>query len=120
MKLVRRQKEEMKDLIEASPILKKRVLTEEDLLPPYELYEPLDYRDGPEGFIKWCEDFVHIPIYPEGSDIPSWISIGKLPTMKNPKTKRSYRDMWEKKKEVYRNALRMYKGRFRYRLIVFC
>jgi hypothetical protein len=92
----------------------------DDLYPDYTIYEPLDYRDGPEGFIKWCEDMVHIPVYPEGSDIPMWVGLGNLPKEPNPKTGKSYRTMWEAKKDVYRKALRMNNGRFRYRLIVLC
>jgi hypothetical protein len=105
--------------IEVKP-LSDPTLTVEDAFPPYIVYEPTDYRDGPEGFIKWCEDFVCIPIYPEGSDIPVWTPMNKLPVTPNPKTGRSFRGMWEDKKSVYRNALRMKNGRFRYRVIVFC
>jgi hypothetical protein len=120
MSLIRRRKKELVEAVSTTPILKVEDLVPEDLFPPYEIYSPLDYRDGPEGFISWAEENVCIPIYPEGSDIPSWISIGNLPTEKNLKTNRSYSDMWESKKAVYRNALRMVNGRFRYRLIVLC
>lgn len=70
--------------------------------------------------IKWVEDFVYIPIYPEGSDIAVWTSMKNLPTEKNPKTGKSYRDIWEGQKEVLREALRMENKRFVYRLIVLC
>ena len=90
------------------------------LLPDYTIYEPLDYRDGPEGFIKWCEDYVHIPIYPEGSDIPIWVSLGKLPSEVVPETNRSYKYIWDQQKYIIRDCLRMVNGRFIYRLLVFC
>lgn len=82
--------------------------------------KPRTYRDGAEGFIKWCEDFVYIPIYPEGSDIAEWVCMGDLPYDKNPETGRSYQAMWEEQKKICREALKMKNGRFVYRLIVFC
>jgi hypothetical protein len=82
------------------------------------IYEPIDYRDGPEGFIKWCEDFVFIPVYPEGSDIAVWCSIAKLDTGIHPKSGKSYDYIWQMQKEVMRQALRMVKGRFIYKLII--
>lgn len=89
-----------------------------DRLPPYVIYEPLDYRDGPEGFIKWCEDMVYIPIYPDGSDIAVWESIAKLDTSIHPKSGKSYDYIWKMQKEEIRKCLRMVKGRFVYRLII--
>lgn len=87
-------------------------------LPPYEIYEPLDYRDGPEGFIKWCEDKVSIPVYPEGSDIPIWTPVRNLSSEIHPKSGKSYDHIWQMQKEVMRQALRMVKGRFVYKLII--
>ena len=79
------------------------------------------YRDGGEGMIKWCDDKVRLPIYPPGSEIAIWWPIGDLPTEKNPKTNRSYQDLWEFHKTVLREALQMDdRGQFLYRLIVFC
>lgn len=89
-------------------------------LPPYEMYEPEGYKDGPEGFIKWCEENVSIPIYPEGSDISVWVPINELPRTPSPKTGRSYWDFWENQKRVARNCLRMKDNRFIYRLIILC
>lgn len=89
-----------------------------DLLPPYKIYEPLDYRDGPEGFIKWCEDNVCLPIYPEGSDIAIWTKISDLSTDIHPKSGKSYDYIWQMQKEVFRQCLRMVRGRFIYRLII--
>ncbi len=91
-----------------------------DSLPPYQIYEPESYTDGPEGFVKWCEDNVFIPIYPFGSTMAVWCSIGELPDTINPETGRSYKYIWEQQKEVARNALRMVDGKFLYRLIVLC
>jgi len=79
-----------------------------------------EYRNGGDGFIKWAEDNVCIPIYPEGSDLPEWHPIGNLPDDKNPDTGRSYRDIWESQKDILREALYMENGRFKHRLLVFC
>ena len=89
-------------------------------LPPYEIYEPEGYKDGPEGFIKWCNDFVYIPIYPEGSDIAVWTPMCELSDVPNPKTGKSYKSIWEEQQWEIRRCLRMLNGRFLYRLIVFC
>ena len=89
-----------------------------DKLPPYTIYEPLDYRDGPEGFIKWCEDLVYIPVYPEGSDIAVWTLIGTLSSDIHPKSGKSYDYIWQQQKEVIRQCLRMVRGRFIYKLII--
>ena len=29
-----------------------------DALAPYTVYKPSSYRDGPEGFINWCNDAI--------------------------------------------------------------
>lgn len=78
------------------------------------------YRNGGEGFILWAEENARVPIYPEGSVIPDWYSLGKLPDTLHPETGKSYRTMWEAQQEIVREALRMENGRFVYRLIVFC
>lgn len=87
-------------------------------LPPYQIYEPLDYRDGPEGFIKWCEDKVYIPVYPEGVDIPVWTAIRDLSSDIHPGSGKSYDYIWQQQKEVVREALRQVNGRFIYKLII--
>lgn len=89
-------------------------------LPPYVVYTPENYKDGPEGFISWCEDNVYIPVYFEGNDIATWCPMNALPPGKNKLTGRSYSDMWEEQKVVIRNCLRMVNNRFVYRLIIFC
>lgn len=78
------------------------------------------YRDGGIGMTHWAEDFCFVPIYPEGSDIATWVRIGDLPRDKNPKTGKSYWDMWCAQKEILYEALRMEFERFVYRQIVFC
>jgi len=83
-------------------------------------YSKKDYRNGAEGFILWAEENACVPIYPEGSEIPEWCSLGKLPDTPNAETGRSWKGMWEEQKKVLREALRMKNGRFVYRLIVFC
>lgn len=116
------------------PLLKKRPTKESviaigddgiftfdlDNLPPYKIYEPVGYSDGPEGFIKWCEEKVHIPIYPPGSDIAVWCKMGELPIGLNPVTGRSYREFWDAQKAVVREGLRMVDQRFIYRLVILC
>lgn len=89
-------------------------------LPPYVIYEPASYRDGPEGFIKWCNENVNIPIYPVGAVMAQWCPMGDLPRDINPRTGKSYRGIWDAQKEVVRQALRMVDGEFIYRLIVLC
>jgi len=89
-----------------------------DKLPPYEIYEPMDYRDGPEGFITWAEENVWVPIYPDGSDIAVWTSLGALDKGIHPKSGKSYNYIWEMQKIECRKCLRMVQGRFIYRLII--
>lgn len=89
-------------------------------LPPYEIYEPEDYRDGPEGFIKWCEDNVCIPVYLSGNDVSTWVRMSNLPDTPYRKTGRSYKQFWENQKWVLRDCLRMVNNEFIYRLIILC
>lgn len=84
---------------------------------PHSMWE---YRKAPEGFFLFCEDLVHVPIYPEGSDIAQWIRMDRLPKEKNPRTNKSYWEMWEAQKDICREALKMRNKRFVYRLVVFC
>jgi hypothetical protein len=79
-----------------------------------------EYRNGGEGFIRWAEDFVWVPVYPEGSEYAEWMPISDLPTEVNPSTGRSYRDLWHSEQEIMLKALEMKDQRFRYRLLVFC
>jgi hypothetical protein len=85
-----------------------------------ELTKLQKYRDGAEGFIYWCEENVCIKIYPEGSDIARWVPVHSLPDTPNPKTGRSYKQMWDEQKKLVREALKMENGRFVYRLLIFC
>uniref|UniRef100_A0A6M3IEU1 Terminase n=1 Tax=viral metagenome TaxID=1070528 RepID=A0A6M3IEU1_9ZZZZ len=78
------------------------------------------YRDGGEGFIRWVEDNVCLPIYPPGSKISKWVPVKSLPDTPDPDTGRSYKSFWDRQKDVMREALRMERGRFVYRLIVLC
>ena len=79
-----------------------------------------DYRDGGDGFIRWVEDTVYLPIYPPGSKISRWVPVNKLPRTPEPDTGRSYWDFWDEQKDVMREALRMEEDRFAYRLVVLC
>jgi hypothetical protein len=82
--------------------------------------EPITYRSGGEGMAKWCDEFVCVPIYPEGSDIAVWCSMADLPSEINPATGKSYKTIWEEQKKILLEALRMENKRFVYKLIVLC
>lgn len=79
-----------------------------------------EYRDWPEGLIRWIEDHVCSPIYPEGTDIATWVQIKDLPDEPNPITGRSYKYLWESQKVILREAFKMENKRFLHNLIVFC
>lgn len=76
------------------------------------------YRNGGEGFIKWCEDNVSIEIYENG--LPVWRPIRDLSDEPHPVTGRTAKDMWAEQCEIARKALKMKNGVFIYRLIVLC
>jgi hypothetical protein len=78
-----------------------------------------EYRNGAEGFIKWCEDHVCLPVYNE-SDVAEWVSMAELSDEKNVETGRSWKDLWEGQKNEVRKFLVMEKKRLKYRLIVLC
>ena len=78
------------------------------------------YQDGAIGMIQWCNDFVWIPIYPEGTAFPVWTRVGELPNTPNKETGKSYDSLWKEQQEVLHEALEMNDGRFKHRLIVFC
>jgi hypothetical protein len=78
------------------------------------------YRNGGEGFIRWMEDKVRLPIIPFGSDMTTWTPVGKLPSKKHPETGKSYKQMWEAQQEICLEALRMKNNNFIHSLIVFC
>ena len=82
--------------------------------------KPKSYKDGAEGMIKWCNDFVRIPIYPEGSDMAEWVALKDLPDDPNPRTKKSSKQFWENIQAILRQALIMENGRFVHRLVVLC
>jgi hypothetical protein len=79
----------------------------------------VDLRDGAEGCIAFCNEFIHVPIYPKGSVIPEWVLLGDLPS-DTIDGDRSYQTIWRAQQEILREALRMEDGRFVYRLLVFC
>ncbi|MHA2217205.1 MAG: hypothetical protein ACXACY_14790 [Candidatus Hodarchaeales archaeon] len=91
-------------------------------------YVPRGYNDGAEGMIKWVEDKVYVPIYPYGQKstleigaaVETWVRVGNLPRDPNPKTGKSYWDLWEEQKIILRQALEMKDGFFLYTLIVLC
>lgn len=80
--------------------------------------ESISYRDGGEGFGKWVEDFICLPVYPEGSPIPVWTPMSDMSAEKHPETGRSYVDIWSEQKKIALEALRMEDGKFVHRLIV--
>jgi hypothetical protein len=80
----------------------------------------IQYRNGGEGFIKWAEENVCLPIYSIGSVIPKWVPIKDFTDEKHPVTGRSFKDIWNSQKEVVLEALRMENGIFIYVCIVLC
>jgi len=83
--------------------------------------EPKSYRDGGEGMVQWCHDYVHMPVYEPGSDVASWVPFSDLPKIKHNETGRSYQDMWDNQSNVLKQALVMdEEGRLKHRLIIFC
>lgn len=82
--------------------------------------EASDYRDGAEGFFKWMEENVCLPIIPFGSMVPKWTLVGELPDDIHPETGKSYKSLWDTQKDVVREGLKMVGGEFAYRMIVFC
>lgn len=82
--------------------------------------EKFDYRAGGEGMAQWCEDYVCVPIYPEGSDIAVWYPMHSLPREVNPSTGKSYHGIWKEQKKLLSEALRMENKRFVYKLVVLC
>jgi len=101
--------------------IRKKVIDEMVALNENPEMSDLDnWRDGGRGFGLWCDEKVMVPIYPEGSDIPIYYSMGNLPNTANPKTGKSYQSMWDAQKEICLEALRMENDRFIYRQIVLC
>ena len=82
------------------------------------------YRQGAEGFFAWAEDNVCLDIYPikngNISTVKRWVLIKDLTDEKHPVTGRSYKEMWERQKDILREALKMENGAFVYTLLVFC
>lgn len=93
---------------------------QQGLKEPVPEYEPVSYRDGGEGFIKWAAENICVPIYAPGSATASWVLLGELPTEVHPETKKSYMTLWWQQQAICREALRMKDGRFLYRLVVLC
>lgn len=86
---------------------------------PIPIREQDEYLKGGEGFIKWCEDFVHCPITVPNTEGSIWVPMADLPEEKHPITGRSYTYMWEAQKDILVKALEMKDGQFKHRLIVF-
>ena len=79
-----------------------------------------EYRNGGEGMIKWAEENIRVPVYPEKQDFPTWCYMGQLPKIKHSETGRSYHGMWQEQKVDLLKALEMdSEKRFKHRLIVF-
>jgi len=79
-----------------------------------------EYQNGAEGFIKFVEENVKFGVPRPNSPIQKWIYPTQLPTEPHPKTGKSFAEMWEKQKEMFREALKMQNGNFVYKLIVLC
>ena len=80
----------------------------------------VELTDGADGMIAFCNNYVRVPIYPKGSTVPKWVSMGKLPAESIYDDGRSYKSIWDAQQEIIRDALRMEEGRFVHRLLVFC
>lgn len=91
------------------------------------------YRNGGEGMIKWCEDYVYIPVASEeitddsqivvngeSEIIKEWMPLSKLSDKPNSITGKSSKDFWDNIKIVIKEALKMKNGKFLYRLIILC
>lgn len=78
----------------------------------------IGYKDGGEGFGKWVEDFICLPVYEEDSPIATWTPMDEMSSEKHPETGRSYVDIWEEQKKVANEALAMRNGKFKHRLII--
>jgi hypothetical protein len=119
MKLIkpRRILNQKRDKRTAERIIQEKEL---ELRPRIKRYKPKNYKDGAEGMIQWCNDFVYVPVYAEGDDMATWVRLGALSDIVNPKTQRSSKMMWEAQCEILREALIMKDSRFIYRLIILC
>ncbi len=78
------------------------------------------YRNGSDGFISFCEENVCVSVTPPGELAPRWVLLGDLPDEKHLVTGRSYKDLWERHKEIARECLIMKNGVFIYTLMIFC
>lgn len=103
----------IESVIQSAETIKKKELV---VKPKGKLAE---WRNGGEGFVKWCEDMeVRIPIFEFGQ--PVWRAIPDLSDTPHIVTKRSAKDMWIEQSKVVKEALRMENGVFVHRLIVLC
>ncbi len=82
--------------------------------------EMVDLRSGGEGFILWAEEFACVEIIPFGMDQKMWVHIKDLPKDRHPRTGKSYYDLWQEQKKIFRKCLAMEDHRFLYNLLVFC
>ncbi len=95
--------------------MKRRVTGSKDDLVDFD-----SFRDGGEGFARWVERYVKIPIYRPGESIAVWTPVKDFPDDPHPATGRSYKSFWEKQKSVTNEALEMRGGNFVYNLIILC
>lgn len=111
----------------------------QEILSGKYIFKP-SYRNGGNGIIEWIEDNVwaEIDIFVGKIPVSVWVPMGSeyLPDTAiepitglsykslwctpNRDTGRSYNDMFNNAKEIFRQALRMEDGMFVHRLIVFC
>jgi len=95
--------------------LKRKTTGSKDTIVDYDAF-----RDGGEGFAKWVEHYVRIPIYRTGESIAVWTPVKDFPDTPHPVTGRSYKSFWEAQKTVTTEALEMKGGNFIHNLIVLC
>ena len=85
-----------------------------------ELETLAQYRNGGDGFIKWAEANIRVPIQYDEATASTWVYLGEMPDKPHPVTGRSFKYFWEKQKEVLWDALQMRNGQLKHRLIIFC
>ncbi len=79
-----------------------------------------EYQNGAEGFIKFIESNVKFSVPQQNSPVPKWIYPTELSDKPHSKTGKSFKEFWDYQKSVFREALRMENGQFKYRTLVFC
>lgn len=78
------------------------------------------YQSGPDGAIAFLEENVKFQIPQPNSSVPKWVYPSQFPDKINPETGKSWKQFWDKQKEVIREALAMKDGKLKHKVIVLC